>query len=571
MIRKMTLGLVLATSCLFTAAAVAQDDPAPATTETMEAAPVAPATEAAPPEAVVAEPVPEPAAEVAPEAAPPKKAKKPKVAEEPAPVAAAAAVEEAPAVAEAVAETPAEVPAEAAAAPAEEAPPADDGYKAPDYNMGNVTWMMTATALVLFMSLPGLALFYGGLVRQKNMLSTMTQTFAIFCVIAILWVVFGYSLAFSGTNPFIGTLDKMMLAGVVYDVKGNFVPTATFSKGVVIPELMFAMFQLTFACITVALVAGAYAERMKFKAVMLFSVIWFTFSYLPMAHMVWWWPGPDAYTSPEVVADLNATAGWLWQLGALDFAGGTVVHINAGVAGLVVALFLGKRTGLGKISMAPHSLVMSTIGAAMLWFGWFGFNAGSNLEANGYAVLAFANTLFATAVAAVSWFFAEWIFKGKPSLLGIISGAVAGLVGITPACGFVGIQGALVIGIVCGAVCFFAVAYMKKMLGYDDALDAFGVHAVGGYLGAILTGVYVNPELGGAGYVTDGWVGPTFGYDSAQIMIQVKAASIAAVWSATVAAVTMILLKFTVGVRVSEDAEREGLDLAEHGENAYNM
>ncbi len=446
----------------------------------------------------------------------------------------------------------------------------DAAYVAPTYDMGNVAWMMTATALVLFMSLPGLALFYGGMVRAKNMLSVLTQIFAIFCVIAVLWVVYGYSVAFSNGGPFFGGLDKAMLAGVIYDSAGNFVPTATFSKGVVIPELMFAMFQLTFACITVALVAGAYAERMKFKAVLLFSVIWFTFSYLPMAHMVWWWPGPDAYTSPEVVADLNATAGWLWQLGALDFAGGTVVHINSGIAGLVCALFLGKRVGYGKTSMAPHNLVMSMIGASMLWFGWFGFNAGSNLEANGYAVLAFANTLFATAVAGITWFFAEWIFKGKPSLLGILSGAVAGLVGITPACGFVGIQGALVIGLVCGFGCFVAVAYLKKLLGYDDALDAFGVHAVGGILGAILTGIYVNPALGGAGYVTDGWVGPAFGYDSAQILIQVKAVLVAVVWSAVVAAVTLAVLKFTIGLRVSEEAEREGLDIAEHGEKAYN-
>ncbi|MGH8431571.1 MAG: ammonium transporter, partial [Solimonas sp.] len=310
--------------------------------------------------------------------------------------------------------------------------------------------------------------------------------------------------------------------------------------------------------------------RMKFKAVLIFSVIWFTFAYIPMAHMVWWWAGPDAYTSADVVAEMNATAGKLWQLGALDFAGGTVVHINAGVAGLVCALFLGKRTGYGKAQMAPHSLVMSMIGASLLWFGWFGFNAGSNLEANGYAVLAFANTLFATAVAAVAWFFAEWIVKGKPSLLGIISGAVAGLVAVTPACGFVGIQGALVIGLVAGVVCFLAVAYLKKMFGYDDALDAFGVHAVGGILGAILTGVYVNPALGGAGYVTDGWVGPTFGYDSAQIMIQVKTVLMAILWSATVAAATMLLLKFTVGIRVTEEQESEGLDLAEHGEKAYN-
>ncbi|MCI0750089.1 MAG: ammonium transporter [Nevskiales bacterium] len=426
--------------------------------------------------------------------------------------------------------------------------------------------MLTATAFVLLMSIPGLALFYGGMVRSKNMLSTLTQTFAIFSLIAVLWVVYGYSVAFSNGNPFFGSLDKWMLKGVVYDANGFFVPTGTFSKGVLIPELMFVFFQLTFAAITVALVAGAYAERMKFKAVLLFSVIWFTFSYLPMAHMVWWWAGPDAYSSPAVVAEMNATAGWLWQLGALDFAGGTVVHINAGVAGLVAAIFVGKRKTIGP----PHSLTLSMVGASLLWFGWFGFNAGSNLEANGYAVLAFGNTLFATAVAALAWFFAEWLIKGKPSLLGIISGAIAGLVGITPACGFVGIQGALVIGLVCGVACFLGCAYLKKLLGYDDALDAFGVHAIGGIIGAILTGVYVNPALGGAGYVTDGWLVPAFGYDSAQIMVQVKAVLVAIVWSGTVAAITLALLKFTVGLRVTEEQESEGLDVAEHGEKAYN-
>jgi ammonium transporter, Amt family len=466
-------------------------------------------------------------------------------------------------------ETPAaEAAAESAAteaAPAAEAAPADS-YVAPKYDMGNVSWMMTATALVLLMSIPGLALFYGGMVRSKNMLSTLTQTFAIFSLISVLWVVYGYSVAFSNGNAFFGGFDKLLLEGVVYDAKGNFVPGATFSKGVYIPELIFAFFQLTFAAITVALVAGAYAERMKFKAVLLFSVIWFTFSYLPMAHMVWWWAGPDAYTSADVVNEMNATAGWLWQLGALDFAGGTVVHINAGVAGLVVAAFLGKR----KTISPPHSLAMSMIGASLLWFGWFGFNAGSNLEANGYAVLAFGNTLFATAVAALTWFFAEWILKGKPSLLGIVSGAVAGLVGITPACGFVGIVGALWIGIAAGLACFLFCAYVKKLLGIDDALDAFGVHAVGGIVGAILTGVFVNPALGGAGYVTDGWVGPTFGYDSGQILIQLKAVGVAVLWSAVVAAVTCALLKFTIGLRVTEEQESEGLDVAEHGEKAYN-
>jgi Amt family ammonium transporter len=441
---------------------------------------------------------------------------------------------------------------------------AQDAPTAPVFNEGNIAWMLTATAFVLLMSVPGLALFYGGMVRQKNMLSTLTQTFAIFSLIAVLWVVYGYSLAFSGDGPFFGTFDKVLLKGVVTDANGFFTAGATFSKGVLLPELLFAMFQLTFASITVALIAGAYAERMKFKAVLLFSVVWFTFAYIPMAHMVWWWAGPDAYTSAEVVGELNATAGWLWQMGALDFAGGTVVHINAGVAGLVVAAFLGKR----KTISPPHSLALSMIGASLLWFGWFGFNAGSNLEANGYAVLAFANTLFATAVAALSWFFAEWILKGKPSLLGIISGAIAGLVGITPACGFVGIQGALVIGIAAGVLCFLFCAYVKKMLGIDDALDAFGVHAVGGIVGAILTGVFVDPAKGGVGVYAD-WFTLEVGYSTAQIWIQTKAVMVAVLVSGTVAAVTMALLKVTIGVRVNEEQESEGLDVAEHGEKAY--
>jgi len=442
---------------------------------------------------------------------------------------------------------------------------------APTFNNGDVAWMLVSTAFVLLMSIPGLALFYGGMVRSKNMLSTLMQIFTIFCVIAVLWVVYGYSMAFSNGNAFFGGLSKTLLSGVVYDANGFFVATATFSKGVVIPELLFAFFQLTFAAITVGLIAGGYAERMKFSAVLIFSVLWFTLSYIPMAHMVWWWPGPDAYTSPDVVAELNSTAGYLWQLGALDFAGGTVVHINAGVAGLVAALFVGKRSGYGKVAMPPHSLTMTMIGASLLWFGWFGFNAGSNLEANGYAVLAFGNTLFATAVAAVTWFMIEWGIKGKPSLLGIVSGAVAGLVAITPACGYVGIQGALVIGIAAGAVCFFSVGYLKNMLGYDDALDAFGVHAVGGIVGAILTGVFVDPALGGAGYVTDGWVGPTFGYDSAQIMIQVKAVLVAIVWSAVVSSVILAALKYTIGLRATPEQESQGLDIAEHGESAYHM
>jgi Amt family ammonium transporter len=463
---------------------------------------------------------------------------------------------------------PAAAPAAAAPAAAAEEAPAD-APKAPVFEEGNIAWMLISTALVLLMSLPGLALFYGGMVRSKNMLSTLTQTFAIFCVIGVLWVVYGYSVAFSDGNPFFGGLTKMMLAGVVYDANGFFAATGTFSKGVVIPELLFAVFQMTFACITVALIAGAYAERMKFKAVLIFSIVWFTLSYLPMAHMVWWWAGPDAYTSADTIDQTNATAGWLWQKGALDFAGGTVVHINAGVAGLVCAVVLGKRQGFGTVAMAPHSLVMSMIGASLLWFGWFGFNAGSNLEANGYAVLAFANTLFATAAAGAAWFFAEWIFKGKPSLLGIISGAVAGLVAITPACGFVGITGGMVIGAAAGVICFFAVAYLKKWFGYDDALDAFGVHAVGGILGAILTGVYVDPAKGGAGVPND-WFHMVSGYPPGQVLIQLKAVITVIVLSAVVSLVTMLVLKYTIGVRASEEAESEGLDVAEHGERAYN-
>jgi len=482
-----------------------------------------------------------------------------------------AAAPEAPVAVETMAAPDEAAAGDAAAAEAApvEAAPAAEAAKAPVFNEGNVAWMLISTALVLLMSLPGLALFYGGMVRSKNMLSTLTQTFAIFSLVAVLWVVYGYSLAFSGSGPFLGTLDKMFLKGVVYDANGFFTATATFSKGVVIPELLFAVFQMTFACITVALIAGAYAERMKFKAVLIFSVVWFTFSYLPMAHMVWWWAGPDAYTSLDQVDAVNATAGYLWKLGALDFAGGTVVHINAGVAGLMAAIILGKRSGYGKVQMAPHSLTMSMIGASLLWFGWFGFNAGSNLEANGYAVLAFANTAFATAAAAMAWFFTEWLVKGKPSLLGIISGAIAGLVAITPACGFVGVGGGLIIGLVAGVICFFAVAYLKSILGYDDALDAFGVHAVGGIIGALLTGVFVDPAKGGVG-VYNNWVELVPGYSSGQIMIQLKAILVAIVLSAVVSAVTLLLLKFTIGLRVTEEQESEGLDLSEHGEKAYS-
>jgi len=435
---------------------------------------------------------------------------------------------------------------------------------APTPDKGDTTWMLIATALVIFMSLPGLALFYGGLVRTKNMLSVLMQVFSIFSLISVLWVLYGYSVAFTSNpnaalDPFFGGFSKVFLSGV-----GVGAYVETFSKGVVIPELAFAMFQLTFAAITCALIVGGFAERMKFSAVMIFSALWFTFAYLPMAHMVWYWGGPSAYDAPS---------GFLFGKGAIDFAGGTVVHINSGVAALVAAIVIGKRTGLGKVAMAPHSLTMTLIGGAMLWVGWFGFNAGSNLEANDYAVLAFANTLFATAVAALTWTVVEWAIKGKASLLGAVSGAIAGLVGITPACGFVGLLGALVIGVAAALACVLAVTWLKARLGYDDALDAFGVHGVGGIVGAILTGIFVNPALGGAGvvdYSTD--PAGTVAYDmAAQLTSQLWGVGVAVVWSAVVTFVLLKVLDLVIGIRVSEDAEREGLDLAEHGERAYNV
>ena len=430
---------------------------------------------------------------------------------------------------------------------------------APTPDKGDTTWMMLSTILVIMMTLPGLALFYGGMVRAKNMLSVLMQVFTIFCLIAVLWVVYGYSLAFTAggaLNSFIGGFDKVFLKGVTPEAVAE-----TFSKGVVIPELVFAMFQLTFAAITTALIAGAYAERIKFSAVLVFSALWFTFSYLPMAHMVWFWGGPSAFQEP---------AGFLFSKGALDFAGGTVVHINAGIAGLMGALVLGKRIGYGKTAMPPHSLPMTMIGACLLWVGWFGFNAGSNLEASGTAVLALANTLFATAVAALAWTFVEWIAKGKPSLLGGVSGAVAGLVAITPAAGFVGPLGALVLGATAGVVCFWAVAWLKVKAGYDDALDAFGVHAVGGIVGAIGTGIFVAPTLGGTG-VFDYAANKVGDFDmAAQIVSQLWGVGTAIVWSGVVSFVLFKVIDVVMGLRVPEEAEREGLDVASHGETAYN-
>jgi len=440
----------------------------------------------------------------------------------------------------------------------------------PTPDKGDTAWMLTSTALVLFMAVPGLALFYGGLVRSKNMLSVLMQVFVTFALISVLWFVYGYSLAFTGGNEFIGGFDRLFLSGVFNSESGEFALGATFSKDTPMYEVVFVAFQATFAAITCALVVGSLVERVKFSSILLFLVIWFTFSYLPIAHMVWFWAGPDAYTSADVVDAQNATAGLIWQWGGLDFAGGTVVHINSGVAGLVAAFVLGKRLGLGKESFTPHSLTLTMVGAAMLWFGWFGFNAGSALEAGGSAALAFLNTYIATAAAVVAWVVAEWIIKGKPSMLGAASGAVAGLVAITPAAGNVGVPGAFVIGIGAGLVCLWGVTGLKRLIGADDALDVFGIHAVGGIFGALMTGIFNAPSLGGPGLVTD-WVDVTVGYPGigAQFLIQLKAVLLAVVWSAVVAGVAALIVKFTLGLRVSEEEEREGLDITAHGERAY--
>ena len=451
----------------------------------------------------------------------------------------------------------------AAAAPAAEAAPAAPTITV---NKGDNAWLMVSAAFVILMSIPGLALFYGGLVRTKNMLSVLAQVFAVFCLATILWVSYGYSLAFTEGNAFFGTFSKLFLFGVTPDSIA-----ATFSKGAGISELIYVVFQGAFAAITCCLVLGAFAERIRFSAVLLFMVIWFTFSYIPMAHMVWYWAGPDAYTSAEAAAAANATAGWLFQHGDLDFAGGTVVHINAAVAGLIGAYFVGKRIGFGRESMAPHSLTMSMIGACLLWVGWFGFNAGSSLEANGIAGLALVNTWVATAMATFSWLLAEWALKGKPSLLGAISGAVSGMVAITPACGFVGVAGAMVIGGLAGVVCLWGVHGLKRLLNVDDSLDVFGVHGVGGILGALLTGVFASPDLGGTG-VWD-YVANTVsaGYSiPAQVKIQAIGVITTIVWSGVVSVVAFFIIDKLVGLRVPVDAEREGLDLTSHGERAYN-
>ena len=486
----------------------------------------------------------------------------------PAPAAAAAAPAEqaapAPAEAPAAEAAPAPAAAEAAPAPAAAAP-------APTPNKGDTAWMLLATVLVIMMSIPGLALFYGGLVRSKNMLSVLMQVFSIFALITVLWAIYGYSLAFTQGNAFFGGFDRLFLKGIFNPVDGSVANAATFSKGVVIPEFAFVAFQATFAAITVALIVGSFAERMKFSAVLLFSALWFTFAYIPMAHMVWFWPGPDAYTDAKAGEAATAASGWLFQKGALDFAGGTVVHINAAIAGLVGSFVIGKRIGYGKEAMTPHSLTMTMIGASLLWVGWFGFNAGSALEAGGTAALAFINTLNATAAAALTWSFAEWLLKGKPSMLGAASGAVAGLVAITPACGWVGVGGALAIGALAGVVCLWGVTGLKKLLGADDALDVFGVHGIGGILGALLTGVFNTWSLGGTGivdYVNNKIVDTTI---ASQVWIQAQAVLTALVWSGVVAFICFKLVDLTIGLRVPEEQEREGLDTTQHGERAYSM
>jgi len=487
-----------------------------------------------------------------------------------------AAPADAPAVTAAADAKPAEATAPAAAPAAMAAAPAAaaEAAPAPVPNKGDTAWMMVATILVILMTVPGLALFYGGLVRSKNMLSVLMQVMVTFSLIVVLWFTYGYSLAFTEGNAFIGGFDRLFMRGVWDNAAGTFANAATFSKGVVIPEIVFAAFQATFAGITCALIVGAFAERMKFSAVLAFMVLWFTFSYAPIAHMVWFWMGPDAYSGKEVVDAMNAKAGYIWQSGALDFAGGTVVHINAAVAGLVGAYMVGKRIGYGKEAMAPHSLTLTMVGASLLWVGWFGFNAGSALEANGFAALAFINTFGATAAAVLAWSIGEALHKGKASMLGAASGAVAGLVAITPAAGNVGIGGALVIGAVAGFACLWGVTGLKKLLGADDTLDVFGVHGVGGIVGALLTGVFASPALGGPGYVAD-WVTATMvtaaDYSiAAQVWVQAKAVLTTIVWSGVVSIVAFKLVDLVIGLRVSEEDEREGLDITSHGETAYS-
>ena len=445
----------------------------------------------------------------------------------------------------------------AAAAFAQEAAPAAAAVPVPD--KGDTAWMLISTVLVILMTIPGLALFYGGLVRAKNVLSVLMQVFAGFAMIALLWVVYGYSLAFTGAGtaqeatfltPFVGGLSKAFLAGV-----GPTSLAETFSQGVYIPELTFVIFQLTFAAITPALIVGAVAERMRFGSVMFFLALWFTFAYLPIAHMVWWWGGPSAADAPT---------GYLFGIGALDFAGGTVVHINSGVAGLVAALVVGPRVGFMKENMAPHNLTFTLIGACLLWVAWFGFNAGSNLEANGMAAQALLNTITATSAAALAWSIAERIARGHASLLGAASGAVAGLVAITPAAGLAGTIGAVFLGAVAGLVCLWAVIALKPMLKYVVSLDVFGILGIGGIVGALGTAIVASPALGGFGPGAEAYS------IAGQFATQAWAVVIAVVWSGVVAFLALQVVKALMGLRLPEAGEREGLDIVSHGERAYN-
>ncbi|MFZ5636334.1 MAG: ammonium transporter [Pseudomonadota bacterium] len=470
------------------------------------------------------------------------------------PIAEATTTETKPAAAEATAAS-----SEVAAEPAAETPaPAQTADK------GDTAWLLVCSALVIFMTLPGLALFYGGLVRSKNVLSILMQCLVVFSLVAVLWTLYGYSLAFTEGNAFIGGGARLLGEGI------NGAMAATFTKGVYVPELAFFVFQGAFACITCALIVGAFAERAKFAGILLFTVLWFTFAYTPMAHMVWFFPGPDAFTDSGAVEGVLAKSGYLWAKGALDFAGGTVVHINAAIAGLVGAYVIGPRVGYRREAIKPHNLTQTMVGASILWFGWFGFNAGSALEANGVAALAFANTFLATAAAVLSWSAVEWLARGKPSMLGGASGAVAGLVAITPAAGLVGLMGALAIGLIAGVVCFWGVTGLKKLLRADDSLDVFGVHGVGGITGALLTGVFAAPSLGGAGlwdYVTETALAD---YSIAgQVWIQFQGVVVTVVLSGLVSLIAFTIVKYTVGLRVNEEAEREGLDIASHGEAAY--
>ena len=477
----------------------------------------------------------------------------------------------APAATASAAAAPATATAAAAAATDVAASAAAPAASAPVANKGDNAWMLVSTLLVIMMTVPGLALFYGGLVRSKNMLSVLMQVMVTFSLIVVLWALYGYSLAFTEGNKFVGGLDRLFLKGIFNAATGEFAMGATFSKGVYIPELLFAAFQATFAGITCCLIVGAFAERIKFTAVLLFMVLWFTFSYAPIAHMVWFWMGPDAYTAKDVVDATNLKAGMIWQWGALDFAGGTVVHINAAVAGIVGAFMIGKRVGYGKEAMAPHSLPLTMVGAALLWVGWFGFNAGSALEAGNSAVLAFMNTFTATSAAVLAWCLGEAMIRGKASMLGAASGAVAGLVAITPAAGNVGLMGAIIIGFIAGFACLWGVNGLKRLLGADDSLDVFGVHGVGGIVGALLTGVFNNQSLGGPGLVSD-WVTAAVSSNGIwdQFVIQAKAVGLTIIWSGVVAAVSFKVVDLVVGLRVTEEEEREGLDISSHGETAYS-